>query len=99
MNAREFLSTLSPTLFWDVDPEGVDTSRHKRFLICRVMDRGTREDVRLTREFYSPEEIREALLSARTLHAKTIAYFAAVFQVPREAFRAYGSREQGNWKA
>ncbi|MCC5850726.1 MAG: hypothetical protein JJU29_21775 [Verrucomicrobia bacterium] len=99
MNAQDFIQKLSPTLFWDVDPATVDASRHKRFVICRVMDRGTREDVRLAWDHYSNDEIREALLGARTLHAKTIAYFAVIFQLPREVFRAYDSKKDGTWNA
>ncbi len=99
MNARDFIQNLSSTLFWDVNPAAVDASVHKRWLICRVMDRGSREDVRLTREFYSEAEIREALLGARCLHAKTIAYFAVILNLPREAFRAYANQQQGNWSA
>ncbi|MCC5844416.1 MAG: hypothetical protein JJU05_09210 [Verrucomicrobia bacterium] len=99
MNTQEFLQHLSPALFWDVDPASVDAARHKRFVICRVMDRGSREDVRLTRAFYSPAEIREALLGARSLHKKTIAYFAVMFGLPREAFRAYTVQQTGNWDA
>ncbi len=77
----------------------MDAARHKRFVICRVMDRGTREDVRLTRTFYSPAEIQDALLGARTLHKKTIAYFAVMLGLPREAFRAHAVQQTGNWDA
>jgi hypothetical protein len=99
MSSQEFLQQLSPALFWDVDPASVDPARHKRFLICRVMDRGSREDVRLTRAFYSRAEIREALVGARTLHKKTIAYFAVMFDLPREAFRAHACHNTGTWDA
>lgn len=99
VTAKDYLKKLSATLFWDVDTASVDASLHKRFLICRVMDRGTLQDVRLTRAFYSSDEIRDALVSARVLHPKTIAYFAVLFDLPREAFRAYKGKDQGDWKA
>ena len=99
MMSQDFLETLSPTLFWDVDPATVDADVHKRFVICRVMDRGSREDVRLTQAFYSQAEIKEALLGARTLHKKTIAYFAVMFDLPREAFRAYTDQPVRTWDA
>jgi hypothetical protein len=46
MESGEYLQSLSPSLFWDVDRASVDTGKNQRFLICRVMDRGTREDVK-----------------------------------------------------
>jgi hypothetical protein len=99
MTSQDFLENLSPTLFWDVDPASVDAVAHKQFVICRVMDRGSLQDVRRTQAYYSSAEIKEALLNARSLHKKTIAYFAVMFDLPREAFRAYTFRKTTNWDA
>ena len=38
------VSKLSPILFWDVDPETVTWANHRRWLLTRILERGTWED-------------------------------------------------------
>ena len=90
------LQRLSARLFWDVDPAAVDPDEHRRYVIPRIMDRGTREDVKAAWSFYGEETIREVLLNAASLHKKTIAFFACQFDLPRESFRAFRS-QTGRW--
>ncbi len=99
MDETQYLERLSETLFWDVNRGSVHPLRHRRFLIARVMDYGTREDVRLTERFYTREEILSSLLEARSLHRKTLNYFATLFQIPRESFRAYCPGGPSTWEA
>jgi hypothetical protein len=93
--AQEFIRGLPPHLFWDVDRSSIDPQEHAAFLICRVMERGTSQEVRRVWNFYGEAEVREALINAPSLTRKTIAFFANQFRIPREAFRAY-QRGQ-NW--
>ena len=98
MNPASYLDRLSAFLFWDTDRAAVDVNRHGAFIITRVMDRGSSEDVRATWAFYGPDRIREALVAAPALDKKTISFFANQFDLPCEAFRAY--RNQGaNWSS
>jgi hypothetical protein len=89
------LDQLSGHLFWDVDRDRIDPETHARFLISRIMDRGTREDVRAAWSYYGGECIREALVEAPSLGSKTISFFANQFALPKEAFRAY--QRSSNW--
>lgn len=84
-----FLSQLSPQLFWDVDPDAVDPEAHADFLIVRVMERGTHENVRAAWSYYGASKIQAALLAAPALSPKTIAFFANQFGLRRSAFRAH----------
>ncbi|HKK18112.1 MAG TPA: hypothetical protein VJ952_05465 [Opitutales bacterium] len=90
-----FLQELSEHLFWDVDRDSVDVEAHARFLITRIMERGTREDVRAAWSFYGPDRVREELTQAPSLSKKTISFFANQFSIPKEAFRANGRNV--NW--
>lgn len=90
-----FIEQLSESLFWDTDRDRMDTDAHAAFIIIRVMERGTSVDVRSTWDFYGAERIKECLLKAPALSPKTIAFFANQFDLPRDAFRAYGRAE--NW--
>jgi hypothetical protein len=98
MTRTTFLENLTPALFWDVDRATVDPEKHSRFIIPRIMDRGTREDVREVMRFYGNDVVREVLLTAPALHKKTIAYFACKFDVPRDHFRAY-RKTSPTWSA
>ncbi len=96
MSNVAFTEQLSEHLFWDVDRASVDPEQHRRFIISRIMDRGTLEDVKEAWRYYGEEAVREALLNASSLHKKTISFFSRQFNLPRESFRA--SRNQtGTW--
>ncbi len=98
MDALEYLQSLSDTLFWDVNRETVEPEKNQRFLICRVMDRGTREDVRNTFAYYSEAVVLKNLQEARSLDRKTIHYFANRYNLPFESFRAWSTLKIGNWQ-
>lgn len=94
MSPTAFTQQLSDYLFWDVDRFSVDAEEHRQFIIPRIMDRGTLGDVKLAWSYYGAEKIREALLNARALHKKTIAFFANQFGLPREQFRAFRNKNR-----
>ena len=91
-----FIKQLSAPLFWDVDPEQVDPETHWRFIIPRIMDRGTLRDVKAAWNYYGEERVQQALVKATSLHKKTIAFFANQFDLPRNVFRAY-RQNTGAW--
>lgn len=88
-----FIDQLSESLFWDTDREQIEAETHAAFIIVRVMERGTSEDVRRTWDFYGAEKIKECLLKAPSLSPETVAFFANQFELPRDAFRAYERAE------
>jgi hypothetical protein len=89
MNKVEFTQQLSDHVLWDVDRASMDAEQHRRFIIPRIMDRGTLPDVKATWNYYGETKVREALLTAPSLQKKTIAFFANQFNLPREEFRAF----------
>jgi hypothetical protein len=93
MSFPQFIGRLSRHVFWDTDPASIDPERHENFVIARVMDRGTLDDVRAAWDFYGAERVQTALLQAPSLGAKTISFFANQFDLPREAFRAFRHRD------
>ena len=98
MIGNEFLQQISKHLFWDVNVQDLDAEKHRRYIIVRVMDRGSREDVRLVWDHYGEETIRTELLNAPACERKTIFYFANQFGVKPEAFRAFRKKKElGIW--
>ena len=89
---------LSGHLFWDVDAGEMDAQAHRNFIIPRVMDRGTHEDVTAVWAHYGAEAVKESLLRAPSLQRKTIAFFANQFHLRPADFRAYRKpQELGTW--
>ena len=89
LTGKQFLDQLSAPLFWDIDQSSIDPEAHAVFLIIRVMERGTRQEVRTTLSYYGTSLIKDALLNAPSLSPKTIAFFANQFGIEKETFRAY----------
>ena len=86
-----FIKNLSKRLFWDVDPETIDDRTHCRYVIQRVLERGTLEDIRATIAHYTmPFMIAEAQ-QIRSLDPVTLAFAACLGNVKEETFRCYSS--------
>lgn len=45
---NKFIGNLSQRLFWDVDPETIDDRAHCRYVIQRVLERGSLDDLKAT---------------------------------------------------
>ena len=86
---KQFLDQLSVPLLWDVDRSSIDLQTNAAFLIIRVMERGTRKEVRTIWSYYGAARIKDVLTTASSLSPKTIAFFANQFGLKKEAFRAY----------
>lgn len=88
----EFVKGLSRRLFWDVDPETIDEQAHCRYVIQRVLERGTLEDIRSTIAHYTmPFMITEAQ-KTRSLDPVTLAFAACLGNVREETFRCCTSK-------
>ena len=88
--------SLRPALFWDVDFSKLNLDENASFVIIRVMERGTREEVRTIWDYFGAETIKQHLLSARSLSPRTISYFANQFKINRSQFRSVKSQKRVN---
>lgn len=85
----QFLGSLRPALFWDVDASQLDPERHALYLIERVAERGDLDDMLEVWRYYGPERIARALQTSRALTTRTVCFFAVLFSLPLESFRSY----------
>ena len=86
--------SLRPALFWDVDFNRLNLDENASFVIIRVMERGTREEVRTIWNYFGAETVKQHLLSAQSLSPKTISYFANQFKISRSQFRSVVNRDK-----
>lgn len=61
----------NPSLFWDIRPENIDPVVHKKWLIERVVQWGTLDDIRELLGIFQVEDIAQIVASSRTIDPKT----------------------------
>lgn len=69
------------SLFWDVDPKTIDPKKHARYIIERILDFGTDEEVRWMWHNYVPKTVRRVLNNPRAdIHDKTKKFWSLMYQ-------------------
>jgi len=86
LSAQETFITLCsrPYLFWDIDALSIDSVKHKKFVIERVLRYGFPKDIQLLLNLYDTNSIKETVCTSRNLDRKTANYWAIHFRIPRE---------------
>ena len=88
-----FVRSLSTELFWDVDLDTIDENEHRRFIIERVLSRGTFPDMKgLIAHYTLPVVVAEAQ-QARSLDPVTLSFAACLGNVDERSFRCYASNQ------
>ena len=64
---RPDISKFRPTLFWDTSLDKIDFNEHRRYVINRVFERGTEEEIQEIIRFYG----REAVIDCINLNSKS----------------------------
>ena len=59
------------SLFWDTNPEWIDTKKNAQYIIERVLDFGNDKEVRWLRNFYNLSLIKKIVAKSRSLRPKT----------------------------
>ena len=88
----KYVQSLSRRLFWDVDPEAIDEQVHCRYIIQRVLERGSLEDIRATIAHYTMPFVIAEAQQIRSLDPVTLAFAACLGNVKEETFRCYTSK-------
>ena len=98
-NMSEYVKALTPSLFWDVNRDEVDDDRHRRFIMQRVLERGTMDDWRLTKRRYSLPLIVAEAQQMRSLEPRALAFIACLGDVDESSFRCSALKQshQRHW--
>ncbi len=78
---------LRPSLFWDTRLDHIDIEKHARFIIERVITRGTLDDWKTVLKTYGHDRVRSEVLSIRSLDPKSLAYLSVFFNLDESEFR------------
>ncbi len=74
---------LRSTCFWDVDIKKVDKEKDKFFIISRILEYGTMEDVVSLLSEYDSEEIAEVVKRSRIIGRATANFWGLILNIPR----------------
>ena len=77
------------TLFWDCDPKTVDAENRCRFIIGRVLTRGTMEDWHHLKKIYGRERLGSEVVQLRAPDPRTLDFCCTYFGLNKEDFRCY----------
>ncbi|MBP7194248.1 MAG: hypothetical protein KBA79_00345 [Candidatus Cloacimonetes bacterium] len=92
------IKELSQTLFWDVRTDTLDLQRHRNYIIPRVMDYGSIDEVRFVLSHYPEEVIKTALIQAPSLHKLTRNFFHMYYNIPLEEFNSWQRLQHAFWE-
>ncbi len=68
------------SLFWDVDTKTIDTEKHAKYIIERILDFGNDKEVRWMYRTYSHNLIRDALKTSRVIRKKSKTLWELILQ-------------------
>ena len=93
------MEDFSPNLFWDADPKDLDLVKHKKYVVQRVLERGTLDDMRHMFAMYGFDDVVATSKMLRSLEPKSFAFIVNLSGQPKESFRCYTLRQsnQAPW--
>ena len=82
---------ISKRSFWDVDFDRIDWGKCKQYLIVKVMNHGSFEDVLGLFAFYGHDVIKSELISAENLPVRIMYFAMTYFNLDKEDFACYNT--------
>jgi hypothetical protein len=79
----------STNLFWDIDLADLDMEKHRAFIVERVLDYGSWEDLLFIRKYYGMEQLKEIALGIRSMFPESLSFIATITRTPETQFRCY----------
>ncbi|MBR4614109.1 MAG: hypothetical protein IKO55_00755 [Kiritimatiellae bacterium] len=95
MSSKDF----SENLFWDADLSDLDFTRNRRYVVQRVLERGTVNDLGKIFHLYGMTGVVETAKTLRVLEPKALSFIACIANEPKKNFRCYTQKQsfQAPW--
>lgn len=85
---------LSPRAFWDIDMTKMDYEGNADYIIRKVFEYGTVEDIGEVLAYYGHERVKVALMTAPYLMEKTLRLASTLFDIPVQVFKCFTARQR-----
>ncbi|MEN8138795.1 MAG: hypothetical protein ABFR62_10230 [Bacteroidota bacterium] len=76
-------------VFWDTYFNDIDWNKNAGFIITRVYEKGSIDELKEIHEFYGNEKIKHELINARYLSNRILNYASIVFNTKKSKFKCY----------
>jgi len=80
-------------LFWDTEINKIDFKKNARFVIQRVIQKGSIDDWIVNKDFYRMDLLKREILLIRDLDAKSLNFFSVIFDVNKRNFRCFSIQQ------
>ena len=82
-----------PALFWDTEYNELDWDKHAKFIIERVLHRGTWNEFQQVLEYYGRNKNVETVKNLRYLEKRVMHFCRVYFDIPLSEMRCYNIRQ------
>jgi hypothetical protein len=87
------IAQLSNRAFWDVDMSKLDYEKQADYIIRKIFEYGSWNDILEITVYYGIDKIKSVLTTASYLRENTL-YFASLFlDIPRSQFKCYTTKQ------
>jgi len=70
----------------------LDYDVNRKYVIERVLNRGTLDDIKTAFGYYGRQGVIDVALQLRSLEPKALSFISCISSIPRERFRCYTSK-------
>ena len=91
--------TIKNELFWDTNPQNIDLIKHKSFIIERVLNYGTLNNLRELIKIYGIHKIKSEVYQLKNLSNKSLNFVSFFFSIPKKQLKCYTKKQlsQARW--
>ncbi len=83
-------------LFWDVDFENLDNTRHKNLIIERVLSLGNLDEFIFLLHFYDTKTLKTEIQNIGYLDPKTREFVSTFFKIDKKKLKCFTRKQSTN---
>jgi hypothetical protein len=89
---QKTVDLFSSHCFWDQDYEKLDLEKSKNYIIARVLNCGSMNDITNLFDYYGWETVKKEVLKIRYLNDKIFNWLSSLFEISPKKFRCYNNK-------
>ncbi|MBN1331906.1 hypothetical protein JW978_03410 [Candidatus Dojkabacteria bacterium] len=67
-------------LFWDVGIDGLSLEKHKNFITCRILEKGSFDSIKWLLQTYKLHEVSDIITHSSNLTTSTISFWKQILK-------------------
>ncbi len=83
------IEKLSKKAFWDVDMKTMDSEKHAAYIIQKVFEFGSLQDMLFTHRYYGSKRIKDAFANCTFFLPDSAAFAAVIFDIEKESLKCF----------